>query len=89
MNIFIYNVICLKRNPAGAHPLLARALHMLVSPRTPPHEKVATTMGDDYYNEGNVSVPCASWAPAVGFMGCVFAVVFSSELKILKEKSMV
>jgi hypothetical protein len=46
-------------------------------------------MGDDYYNEGNVSVPCASWAPAVGFMGCVFAVVFSSELKILKEKSMV
>jgi hypothetical protein len=24
----IYNVICLKRNPAGAHPLLARALHM-------------------------------------------------------------
>jgi hypothetical protein len=43
-------------------------------------------MGDDYYNEGNVSVTCASWAPAVGFMGCVFAVVFSSELKILKEK---
>jgi hypothetical protein len=38
-------------------------------------------MGDDYYNEGNVSVPCASWAPAVGFMGCVFAVVFSSEFE--------
>jgi hypothetical protein len=36
------------------------------------------TMGD-YYNEGNVSVPCASWAPIVGFMGCAFAVVFASE----------
>ena len=45
-------------------------------------------MGDDYYNEGNVSVPCASWAPAVGFMGCVFAVVFSSELKNWRNRNM-
>lgn len=36
-------------------------------------------MGDNYYNEGNISYPCASWAPVVGFMGCAMAVVFASE----------
>jgi hypothetical protein len=44
-----------------------------------------TTMADaNYYNEGNVSYPCASWAPAVGFTGCVFAVVFASEFLFQK-----
>ncbi|KAI2489230.1 V-type proton ATPase [Fragilaria crotonensis] len=31
-----------------------------------------------YYNEGNVSVACASWAPVVGFLGCAMAVVFAN-----------
>lgn len=36
-------------------------------------------MGDgDYYNEGNISYPCASWAPALGFFGCAFAVVLAN-----------
>lgn len=33
----------------------------------------------EYYEPGNVSVACASWAPVLGFMGCAFAVVFASE----------
>jgi hypothetical protein len=33
----------------------------------------------DYYNEGNISVACPSWAPGVGFMGCVMAVAIASE----------
>ena len=37
--------------------------------------------GNDYYNEGNVSVICASWAPVVGFMGCAAAVILSSEFR--------
>lgn len=32
----------------------------------------------DYYNEANISLPCASWAPILGFGGCAFAVVFSN-----------
>uniref|UniRef100_A0A7S4I5C6 V-type proton ATPase proteolipid subunit n=1 Tax=Odontella aurita TaxID=265563 RepID=A0A7S4I5C6_9STRA len=32
----------------------------------------------DYYNEGNVSYLCASWAPILGFGGCAFAVVFAN-----------
>ena len=35
---------------------------------------------DDYYNEGNISNACTSWAPGVGFAGIVCAVVFASEL---------
>lgn len=38
-------------------------------------------MADDdgnYYNEGNISYICASWAPALGFLGCSCAVVFAN-----------
>jgi|Transcript_25232 V-type H+-transporting ATPase proteolipid subunit len=35
-------------------------------------------MGDNYYEAGNISYPCASWAPILGFSGCVFAVVFAN-----------
>jgi len=35
-------------------------------------------MGDNYYNEGNVSTACPAWAPIVGFMGIASAVVFAS-----------
>lgn len=35
-------------------------------------------MGDDYYNELNESVVCPSWAPILGFIGIVAAVVFSN-----------
>jgi hypothetical protein len=38
---------------------------------------------DDYYNEGNISYTCTSWAPVVGFAGIAFAVVFASEYSIL------
>ena len=34
---------------------------------------------DDYYNEGNISNACTSWAPGVGFAGIVCAVVFASK----------
>jgi hypothetical protein len=43
-------------------------------------------MGDDdnydyanYYQEGNVSYVCTSWAPILGFMGIASAVVFASK----------
>jgi hypothetical protein len=37
---------------------------------------------DAYYggDENNISYPCASWAPILGFMGMAGAVVFASEL---------
>mmetsp|Transcript_23109 Transcript_23109/g.35420 ORF Transcript_23109/g.35420 Transcript_23109/m.35420 type:complete len:203 (+) Transcript_23109:133-741(+) len=35
-------------------------------------------MADNDYNEANVSYPCASWAPILGFVGCTFAVVLSN-----------
>uniref|UniRef100_A0A7S2ULB3 V-type proton ATPase proteolipid subunit n=1 Tax=Attheya septentrionalis TaxID=420275 RepID=A0A7S2ULB3_9STRA len=36
-------------------------------------------MGDgDYYEEGNISYPCAAWAPLLGFAGCTVAVVFAN-----------
>jgi hypothetical protein len=31
-----------------------------------------------YYNEGNLSVVCPGWAPALGFTGIAAAVVFAS-----------
>jgi len=31
-----------------------------------------------YYEPGNVSSPCPSWAPILGFLGCAFAVVFAN-----------
>ena len=37
-----------------------------------------------YYNEANVSVACASWAPVVGFTGCAMAVVFASEFTLIE-----
>ena len=40
-------------------------------------------MGDYYGDENNISYPCASWAPILGFGGCAFAVVFASELFFL------
>jgi hypothetical protein len=38
-------------------------------------------MGDDgdYYNEGNLSYACTSWAPILGFMGIASAVSFASK----------
>jgi len=37
-------------------------------------------MADDdyYYNEANISYPCAAWAPGLGFFGCAAAVVFAN-----------
>jgi len=35
-------------------------------------------MADYYGDEGNISYPCASWAPVLGFGGCAFAVVFAN-----------
>jgi hypothetical protein len=32
-----------------------------------------------YYNEGNLSVVCPGWAPALGFTGIAAAVVFASK----------
>jgi hypothetical protein len=34
---------------------------------------------NEYYNEQNISYTCTSWAPGVGFLGIVCAVVFASE----------
>ena len=34
---------------------------------------------EEYYNDGNISYTCVSWAPVVGFAGVAFAVVFASE----------
>jgi hypothetical protein len=42
-------------------------------------------MGDEnndfanYYNEGNESSVCTSWAPVLGFTGIACAVVFASK----------
>jgi hypothetical protein len=44
-------------------------------------------MGD--YSDGNISVVCPSWAPGVGFMGCVTAVVFASEFVFRRISEMV
>jgi hypothetical protein len=38
-------------------------------------------MGDYYYDLNNYSL-CPSWAPVLGFGGCVAAVVFASEFRI-------
>lgn len=35
-------------------------------------------MGDNYYNEGNISVACPSWAPGVGMVGIACAVVLAN-----------
>jgi len=35
----------------------------------------------DYYNDGNLSYACTSWAPVLGFTGIVSAVVLSSKSK--------
>lgn len=35
-------------------------------------------MGDYAGDELNISYPCPSWAPLLGFGGCVFAVVFAN-----------
>jgi hypothetical protein len=34
---------------------------------------------DEYYDEGNLSYACPSWAPTVGFVGIASAVVFASK----------
>lgn len=34
---------------------------------------------EEYYDEGNVSHTCPSWAPTVGFVGIAAAVVFASK----------
>lgn len=44
-------------------------------------------MGDEnYYNEGNISYPCASWAPILGFLGCASAIVFASKFGRAREE---
>jgi len=35
-------------------------------------------MADYYGDENNISYPCASWAPILGFGGCAFAVCFAN-----------
>ena len=43
----------------------------------------AQQQGDgSYYNDGNLSVVCPGWAPALGFTGIAAAVVFASTLPI-------
>lgn len=34
---------------------------------------------DSYYNQGNISVACPSWAPIIGYVGITSAVVFASK----------
>ena len=41
----------------------------------------------DNADEANISVPCPSWAPVLGFMGCTFAVVFASEYCIVSYRT--
>ena len=36
---------------------------------------------EEYYEEGNLSYACPSWAPTVGFIGIASAVVFASKLE--------
>jgi len=36
-------------------------------------------LDENYYEEGNISYACPSWAPIVGFTGIAFAVVAASE----------
>ena len=37
------------------------------------------------YSEGNLSVVCPGWAPALGFTGIVSAVVFASKLAAVRQ----
>eukprot|EP00568_Trieres_chinensis_P004942 CAMPEP_0183294464 /NCGR_PEP_ID=MMETSP0160_2-20130417/2800_1 /TAXON_ID=2839 ORGANISM="Odontella Sinensis, Strain Grunow 1884" /NCGR_SAMPLE_ID=MMETSP0160_2 /ASSEMBLY_ACC=CAM_ASM_000250 /LENGTH=201 /DNA_ID=CAMNT_0025455799 /DNA_START=125 /DNA_END=730 /DNA_ORIENTATION=+ len=32
----------------------------------------------DYYDASNISYPCPSWAPVLGFAGCMCAVIFAN-----------
>ena len=36
-----------------------------------------------YYNEGNLSYACPSWAPVLGFMGIAASVTLSSEFVVV------
>ena len=41
--------------------------------------------GDNYYNEGNLSYVCASWAPILGFAGIASAVTFASKWGMVEK----
>jgi len=64
----------------------ASTTRVRVTQTRPSQKAKRLTMADDdqqgngnYYNEGNISHVCASWAPMVGFAGIASAVVFASK----------